>query len=155
MKGKAPQTILTDQNMWLKEAIGIEMPSTKHAFCIWHIIAKFSHWFSVLLGSQYDKWKAEFHRLYNLDMVEEFEVGWREMVNSYGLHANKHIVSLYALRTFWALPFLRCYFFAGMTNTFQWESINAFIQRFLSAQSQLDHFVEQVRPLYFVLFELL
>ncbi|XP_043708668.1 protein FAR1-RELATED SEQUENCE 11-like [Telopea speciosissima] len=144
MKGKAPQTVLTDQNMWLKDAIAIEMPTTKHAFCIWHIISKFSDWFPVLLGSEYDNWKAEFHRLYNLDMVEDFEVGWREMVDGYGLHANKHIVSLYALRTFWALPFLRCYFFAGMTNTFHSELINAFIQRFLSAQTQLDHFVEQV-----------
>ncbi|KAF8392623.1 hypothetical protein HHK36_022971 [Tetracentron sinense] len=144
MKGKSPQTILTDQNMWLKEAISIEMPNTKHAFCIWHIIAKFSEWFSVLLESHYDNWKAEFHRLYNLDMVEDFEVGWREMVNTYGLHGNKHIISLYALRTFWALPFLKNYFFAGMTSTFQSEAINAFIQRILSAQSQLHHFVEQV-----------
>ncbi|KAK6937318.1 FAR1 DNA binding domain, partial [Dillenia turbinata] len=144
MNGKAPETILTDQNMWLKEAIANEMPRTKHAFCIWHIIAKFSDWFSVLLGSEYDKWKAEFHRLYNLQTVEDFEVGWREMVDTYGLHGNKHTVSLYALRTFWALPFLRCYFFAGMTSTFQSESINAYIQRFLSAQALLDNFIEQV-----------
>ncbi|OAY61894.1 protein FAR1-RELATED SEQUENCE 11 isoform X2 [Manihot esculenta] len=141
--GKAPETILTDQNIWLKEAVAVEMPRTKHAFCIWHIIAKFSDWFSILLGSQYDKWKAEFHRLYNLQSVEDFEVGWGEMVDTYGLHGNKHIVSLYALRTFWALPFLRCYFFAGMTSTFQSDSINAFIQRILSAQS-LDNFVEKV-----------
>ncbi|KAG9459565.1 hypothetical protein H6P81_004073 [Aristolochia fimbriata] len=144
MKGKAPQTLLTDQNMWLKEAIAIEMSSTKHAFCIWHIISKFSDWFSVLLGSQYDNWKVEFHRLYKMETVDDFEVGWREMVNAYGLHSNRHIVSLYALRTFWALPYLRCYFFAGMNSTFQSESITAFIQRFLSAQSQLDNFVEQV-----------
>ena len=150
MKGKAPQTILTDKNMWLKEAIAIEMPATKHAFCIWHIIVKFSDWFSVLLGSRYDDWKAEFHRLYNLELVEDFEQEWREMINKYGLHENKHIASLYALRTYWALPFLRCYFFAGMMTTFQPESINALIQRFLSAQSQLDHFIERVRNLFFV-----
>ncbi|KAK3020579.1 hypothetical protein RJ639_046929, partial [Escallonia herrerae] len=143
MNGKAPETILTDQNMWLKEAVAIEMPRTKHAFCIWHIFSKFLDWFSTLLGSQYEKWKAEFHRLYNLDSVEEFEVGWREMVDTYELHGNNHIVSLYALRSFWALPFLRCYFFAGMTSTFQSESINAYIQRFLSAQSVLDNFIEQ------------
>jgi hypothetical protein len=143
MDGKAPETILTDQNMWLKEAISVEMPGTKHAFCIWHIIAKFSDWFSVPLGSQYDKWKAEFHRLYGLQSVEDFEIGWRNMVDAYGMHGNKHIISLFALRTFWALPYLRCYFFAGMTSTFQSESINAYIQRVLNAQS-LDNFVEQV-----------
>ncbi|XP_008795529.1 protein FAR1-RELATED SEQUENCE 11-like isoform X2 [Phoenix dactylifera] len=68
-RGKAPQTILTDQNMWLKEATSVEMPNTKHAFCIWRIIAKFSDWFSVLLGSRYDNWKAEFHRLYNMQVA--------------------------------------------------------------------------------------
>ena len=144
MKGKAPQTILTDHNTWLKEAITNEMPQTKHAFCIWHIISKFSNWFSVLLGSRYDEWKAEFHRLYNLDLVEDFEEGWRDMVNKYGLHTNRHTISLYALRSFWALAFLRHFFFAGMMNTFQAESINAFIQRFLSAHSQLDQFVHHV-----------
>ncbi|KAF2289115.1 hypothetical protein GH714_028989 [Hevea brasiliensis] len=80
MNGKAPQTIMTDQNIWLKEAIAIEMPETKQAFCIWHIIAKFSDWFSMLLGSCYDDWKAEFLRLYNLEFVEDFEEGWKEMV---------------------------------------------------------------------------
>ncbi|KAK9136750.1 hypothetical protein Sjap_007344 [Stephania japonica] len=144
MKGKAPQTILTDQNIWLKEAVAADMASSKHAFCIWHIIAKFSDWFSVLLGARYDNWKAEFHRLYNLDNMEDFEEGWRAMVNAYELHENKHITGLYAFRTYWAFPFLRCYFFAGMTSTFQAESINAFIQRFLSAQSQISNFLEQV-----------
>jgi len=33
------------------------------------------------------------------------------------------------------LPFLRSHFFAGMTTTGQSKSINAFIQRFLSAQT--------------------
>ncbi|XP_015899964.2 protein FAR1-RELATED SEQUENCE 11 isoform X2 [Ziziphus jujuba] len=123
MKGKAPQTILTDHNMWLKEAIATEMAQTKHAFCILHIIAKFSDWFSVLLGSRYDEWKAEFHRLYNLDSVEDFEQEWKEMANNYGLNTNKHIISLYTLRTFWALAFLKHYFFAGMMHTSQTNSL--------------------------------
>ncbi|CAN6270080.1 unnamed protein product [Urochloa humidicola] len=35
MNRKAPQMILTDQNMYLNEAIEQELPSTKHALCIW------------------------------------------------------------------------------------------------------------------------
>ncbi|XP_040935039.1 protein FAR1-RELATED SEQUENCE 11 isoform X2 [Gossypium hirsutum] len=144
MKGKAPQTLLTDQNMWLKEAIAIEMPETKHAFSICHIISKFSDWFSVLLGSRYDDWKSDFYRLYGLELLEEFEEEWREMIDKYGLHGNKHIIRLYALRTFWALPFLRPYLFAGLTSLCQSETTTTFIQRILSAQSLLDRFVEQV-----------
>ncbi|KAJ4722069.1 Protein FAR1-RELATED SEQUENCE 11 [Melia azedarach] len=144
MKGKAPQTILTDQNVWLKEAIAIEMPQTKHAVCIWHILAKLSDSFPTLLGCCYDDWRAEFYRLYSLELEEDFEEEWRKMVNKYGLHEYKHIASLYALRTFWALPFLRRYFFAGLLSPCQSEAINAFIRRIVSAQSQLDCFVEQV-----------
>ncbi|GLU08428.1 hypothetical protein SLE2022_253420 [Rubroshorea leprosula] len=144
MKGKTPQTILTDQNVCLKEAVAIEIPGTKHAFCISHIIAKFSDWFSVLLGSRYDAWKSDFYRLYGLEFEEDFEDEWRGMIDRYGLHENKHIISLYALRYFWALPFLRRYFFAGLMSPCQRDAINAFIQRILSAQSQPDHFVEQV-----------
>ncbi|XP_072959900.1 protein FAR1-RELATED SEQUENCE 11-like isoform X1 [Typha angustifolia] len=147
MKGKTPQSILTDQNMWLKEAISLEMPTTKHAFCIWHITARFSDWFSVLLGSQYDDWKADFHRLYHMEVVEDFEAEWRKTVNVYGLHANKHIASLYALRALWALPYLRSYFCAGLTSTTHSESISALIRKVLSAQSELDHFVERVGEL--------
>lgn len=144
MSGKAPQTILTDQNMCLKEAISMEMPATKHALCIWMIVAKFPSWFNAVLGERYNEWKGEFYRLYNLESIEDFELGWREMVNSFGLHTNRHIINLYGLRSFWALPFLRSHFFAGMTTIGQSKSINAFIQRFLSAQTRLAHFVEQV-----------
>lgn len=144
MNGKAPQTLLTDQNMCLKEAIAVEMPATKHALCIWMIVAKFPSWFNAVLGERYNEWKAEFYRLYNLEAIEDFELGWRDMINSFGLHTNRHITNLFALRSLWALPYLRSHFFAGMTTTGQSKSINAFIQRFLSAQTRLAHFVEQV-----------
>ncbi|EYU35024.1 hypothetical protein ABFS82_02G078100 [Erythranthe guttata] len=144
MNGKAPQTILTDQNMCLKDAIGMEMPTTKHALCIWLIVAKFPSWFNAVLGERYNDWKTEFYRLYNLETIDDFELGWRDMVNSFGLHTNRHIASLYALRNLWALPFLRSHFFAGMTTPSHSKSINAFIQRFLSAQTRLAHFLEQV-----------
>ncbi|CAA0824777.1 Protein FAR1-RELATED SEQUENCE 11, partial [Striga hermonthica] len=143
MNGKSPQTILTDQNMCLKEAIGIEMPATKHALCIWLIVAKFPSWFNAVLGERYNEWKAEFYRLYNLETSEDFELGWRDMVNAFDLHTNRHIANLYALRPMWALPYLRNHFFAGMTAPGQSKAINAFIQRFLSAQTRVAHFVEQ------------
>lgn len=144
MNGKAPQTILTDQNTCLKEAIATEMPNSKHALCIWLIVAKFPSWFNAVLGERYNEWKAKFYQLYNLESIEDFETSWRSMVNSYGLHTNRHIGGLFAMRSLWALPYLRTHFFAGMTTTAHSKSINAFIQRFLSAQMRLAHFVEQV-----------
>lgn len=144
MNGRAPQTILTDQNMYLKEAIAVEMPNTKHGLCVWLIVAKFPSWFNAVLGEKYNEWKIEFYRLYYLESVEDFELGWREMINSFGLHTNRHIANLFALRNQWALAYLRSHFLAGLTFKGTSKSINSFIQRFLSAQTRLAHFVEQV-----------
>lgn len=113
MNGKAPQTILTDQNMCLKEAITVEMPRRKHALCIWLIVAKFPSWFNAILGERYNEWKTEFYRLYNLETVEEFERGWRDMLHSFGLHSNRHISNLWALRTMWAFAILEKPFLCG------------------------------------------
>ncbi|XP_076906775.1 protein FAR1-RELATED SEQUENCE 11-like [Bidens hawaiensis] len=144
MNGKVPQTILTDQTSCVREAIATEMPSARHAYCIWLIVAKFPSWFNAVLGERYNEWKSEFYRLYNMESIEDFEMGWRDMVNSFGLHTNRHISSLFSTRNLWALPYLRSHFFAGMTTTAHSKAINAFIQRFLSAQTRLAHFIEQV-----------
>ncbi|KAF8403886.1 hypothetical protein HHK36_011992 [Tetracentron sinense] len=143
MNEKAPQTILTDQDLGLKEAIASEMPNTKHALCIWHIVSKFSGWFSTILGVRYNDWKTDFYRLYELESEDEFITGWFDMVNKYDLHTNRHIHNLYALREYWAKPYVKS-FFAGMTTTGRSESINSFIKRFVSAQTLLTDFIERV-----------
>ncbi|CAN6248764.1 unnamed protein product [Urochloa humidicola] len=145
MNRKAPQMILTDQNMCLKEAVEKELPSTKHALCIWLIAARFPSWFSENLGEPYDHWNNEFDRLYNMDNTVAFDLGWNDMVNCYGLHGNRHIASLFASRNLWALPYLRGHFSAGLNaSPAVYKSIHAFIQRLLSAQTRPANFIEQV-----------
>ncbi|CAJ2640436.1 unnamed protein product [Trifolium pratense] len=80
VKGKNPQTILTDQDPSLKEAIANEFPNTKHAFCIWHILAKLPSWFSFVLGARYNDFKSEFFKVYHLDCEDDFEQYWKSMV---------------------------------------------------------------------------
>ncbi|XP_075096228.1 protein FAR1-RELATED SEQUENCE 11-like [Nicotiana tabacum] len=144
MNGKHPQTILTDQDLGLTEAITNELPLTKHAFCIWHITSKFSTWFSFALGSRYLQFKFEFHRLYEIGSIEEFEYQWDKLITKFDLESDRHIKLLYANRASWALPYLKGYFFAGMTTTGRSESINAYLKRFLHARTSLKEFVEQV-----------
>ena len=58
---KSPKAISTDQDPWIIEAKSKELSSTKHAFCIWHIIAKFSGWFTAILRSQYSNRCTDFY----------------------------------------------------------------------------------------------
>ncbi|KAM0916628.1 hypothetical protein ACQ4PT_009995 [Festuca glaucescens] len=145
MNRKAPQTILTDQNIYLKEAVEKELPNTKHAFSIWLMAARFPSWFSAVLGEHYNDWENEFYRLYNMESTMDFDLGWSDMVDCYGLHGNRDISSLFASRSSWASPYLRGHFSAGLTaSPGVSKSINDFIQRLLSAQRYLSRFIEQV-----------
>ncbi|KAM0903894.1 hypothetical protein ACQ4PT_018386 [Festuca glaucescens] len=144
MNRKAPQTILTDQNIYLKEAVEKELPTTKHALSIWLIATRFPSLFNAVLGEHYNDWENEFYRLHNMENTMDFDHGWNDMVDCYGLHGNRHIASLFASRNIWALPYLRGHFSAGLTaSPGVSKSISDFIQRLLSAQRRLSHFIEQ------------
>lgn len=144
MDGKYPQTMLTDLDMGLKDAILNVLPNTKHAFSIWHILPKLSSWFSSLLGSQYEKFIAEFRRICNLETIGEFELQWSQMVIEFGLCSDRHIDVLSFHRNYWALPYLRGCFLGGLTTTGFSGSIKSFFKGFLNSETRLKDFVEQV-----------
>ena len=139
-----PKAILTDQDPWITEAKSKELPSTKHAFCIWHITAKFSGWFTAILCSQYSNWCTDFYKLYKLDSCEEFEHQWSQVMAKYDMLTNKRVSGLYQIKHFWVPCYLHGYFFWGMTKTGRSENINAFIKRFVSSHINLTQFIEQV-----------
>lgn len=141
---KPPQTIITDQDACIKQAIKTEMPSTKHAFCIWHITSKFSSWFTSLLRDKYFTWCADFYKLYKLDSIEDFECGWTSTISKYDLEDNKHIKGLYEVKDFWVPSYIRGYFFGGMTTTGRSESINSFVKRFTNSRFCLTQLIKQV-----------
>ncbi|XP_074306595.1 protein FAR1-RELATED SEQUENCE 11-like [Silene latifolia] len=141
---KPPMTIITDQDPWMSEAISIEMSSTKHAYCIWHITSKFYSWFTAFLRNRYSDWCSEFYRLYKLDNVDDFEQEWPLLVSKFDLQENKHVRGLYKIRRNWVPAYLRDYFFGGMTTTGRCESFNSFVKRFTSSRSCLTQLISQI-----------
>ncbi|XP_050212090.1 putative protein FAR1-RELATED SEQUENCE 10 isoform X2 [Mercurialis annua] len=144
MKGKCPQTILSDLDMTLKDAISSELPSSKHVMSVWSILPKLYSWFSLPLGSRYAEFKSKFDELYHTESTEEFELRWSQMVSIFGLGSDKHIALLSSLRAFWALSFVRGYFLAQMATTEYSKSVDAFFKLVCSTQTCLRSFFEQV-----------
>ncbi|WOK99154.1 protein FAR1-RELATED SEQUENCE 11 [Canna indica] len=143
MDGKFPQTILTDVDMGLRDAMINELPNTKHAFGIWYIIQRLSGWFSTLLGNQYNSFLNAFHQVCSLESETDFIHQWAHMVNEFGLASDRHISILSLYRSYWALPFLRGWFLGGLTSGSP-ICIKSFFKGFLNAQARLKDFVEQV-----------
>ncbi|KAL5724804.1 hypothetical protein ACHQM5_008021 [Ranunculus cassubicifolius] len=144
MQRKYPQTILTDLDLGLKEAITSLMPYTRHVTCIWHIYSKLWSWFSYPLGAKFLEFKAEFERLYSLETKKDFECQWNQMVTRFAFGPNKHISLLFTHRTSWALPYVKGCFLANMTTMEYSKSMDSFLKQILVSQTTLERFFQQV-----------
>ncbi|KAK1615385.1 hypothetical protein QYE76_020902 [Lolium multiflorum] len=95
MGGKKPITILTDQARAMEVAIENVFPGTTHRWCKWHVLRKAKEH----LGMHYTKksgFRTEFHNLVDeMLTVAEFEKGWQELVEKYGLVSNTFLIQVY------------------------------------------------------------
>uniref|UniRef100_A0A251KZU5 Protein FAR1-RELATED SEQUENCE n=1 Tax=Manihot esculenta TaxID=3983 RepID=A0A251KZU5_MANES len=128
MKGKCPQTLVTDLDMGLKDAICSELPNTKHVISMWNILPKVYSWFSLAFGTRYAEFKSKFDELYRIESTEDFELQWSQMVSMFGLGSDKHIALLNSLRASWALSYVRGYFLARMATSSYSKSVDAFLK---------------------------
>lgn len=144
MRGRCPQTILTDVDPGLRDAVHTGLPATKHVISLWNVVSKLSSWFSLPLGSRYAEFKSEFDALYRLESTEEFELQWNQILSLFGLSSDKHIILLYSFRASWALSYVRGYFLARMATTVYLKSVDAFLKGVFNAQTCLRSFFEQV-----------
>ena len=136
----------------MTEAIATELQFTKHAFCMWHIISKFSGWFTSILRNRYPDWSNEFYKIYKLETIKEFESRWDVTVDRFDLQDNKHVKDLYLIKKFRVPAYLRNYFFGGMTTIRRTEYINGFVKRFISSNTTLNDFVKYVSHQLFMVF---
>lgn len=144
MRGRCPQTIITDLDPGLRDAITSELPNTKHVISIWNILPKVSSWFSVSLGSRYAEFKSDLDALYRVESTEDFELQWNQMISIFGLSTDKHIALLHSFRASWAQCYMRGCFVARMATTDYSKSIEVFLKGVFSTQTCLRSFFEQV-----------
>ncbi|XP_042983399.1 protein FAR1-RELATED SEQUENCE 5-like [Carya illinoinensis] len=101
MNGIAPKAIIIDQDRAMKNAIATVFPETRHRFCLWHILKKVPE----KLGS-HSAYKTGLKNqlmkcVYDTQSIEEFESCWNGFINTFNLHENSWLQSLYAERGHW------------------------------------------------------
>lgn len=92
MGGKAPDGLLTDQCPAIRKAVENTMPHSRHRWCLWHILKKFS----LKLGSYstYKTFKPELKgAIYDSYTPEEFVEKWSAVMNKYKLGNNEWLSS--------------------------------------------------------------
>ncbi|KAK1561951.1 hypothetical protein Q3G72_003731 [Acer saccharum] len=143
MDGIAPKAIITDQDKAMKNAIAIVFPTTRHRFCLWHILKKVPEKLDSYASYKTGMKSALMKSVYDSQSVEEFETSWDQLITTYNLHENAWLQSLYTEHEHWVPAFLKDYFWAGMSTMQRSESMNAFFDGYVHAKTNLKEFVNQ------------
>ncbi|XP_057492460.1 protein FAR1-RELATED SEQUENCE 5-like [Actinidia eriantha] len=141
MGGRAPTSIITDQDLAMKGAIAKVFPNTRHRLCIWHIKKKFVEKLSQVYYKR-SKFKAEVKKcIWKTYKKEDFEERWMALIKEYGLETNEWLQQLYDIRESWVPVYNRGTFFAGMNTTGRSEGVNSFFDGFVTSTTNLKEFV--------------
>ena len=142
MSNSAPIGIITDQDKAIKAAIENVFPSTRHRWCLWHILKKISD----KLGGykEYRDISNVLHcAVYDSQSSAKFEETWHHMIVEFELGGNEWLHGLYNERHHWVPCYLKNSFLAGMSTTQRSESMNAFFYSYVNSKTTLKQFVEQ------------
>jgi hypothetical protein len=153
--GRAPQTIFTDQDQAMANALETVMPDTNHCLCVWHIARKFPAKFSAKLTANdldgtrsYKDFIDRFYSVMNCMSIDELEATlWPELLNKFELNDDDHLASLYALRQKWMPCYVKQFFCAGMTTTQRSEGFNSMMDGFCTSRTTLYEFALRMNEL--------
>ncbi|XP_035545018.1 protein FAR1-RELATED SEQUENCE 5-like [Juglans regia] len=143
MLGRAPSTIITDDDKAMAKAIVEVLPNTTHRLCLWHILQKFPEHLAHVYNKFPDFQKDFRHCIHETITTDEFEQEWALIMVKYDLGENTWLQNLYSRRDKWVPAYLRSTFCAGMSTTQRSESMNKFFKDYVRSSTMVSDFVHQ------------
>ncbi|KDP46354.1 hypothetical protein JCGZ_10194 [Jatropha curcas] len=131
MSGKKPQTILTDQDAVIAEAIYSMLPEMHHRICVWHMyqhaLKQLNHLFVGSCSFINDLRSCFFEH----EEDGPFMNAWNQMLDAYGLRENEWLHHMFKEREKWAIPYARQIFCADITTAQLHADLTASLKRYL------------------------
>ncbi|XP_059659090.1 protein FAR1-RELATED SEQUENCE 5-like [Cornus florida] len=140
MSGKAPQTILTDQDGAMAKALAQVMPRTRHLLCTWHIMANAQKHVGTIFRNDEGIKSVLSQFMYCYDDEDDFCIQWDVMLRDYNVVGNTWLNNLFGLREKWGYPFVKHWFTAGMRTTQLSESLNSCLKEYLTRKMSIPDF---------------
>ncbi|XP_004292393.1 PREDICTED: protein FAR1-RELATED SEQUENCE 7-like [Fragaria vesca subsp. vesca] len=119
MKDKKPRSVLTDGDDKIQNAVAELFPKARQRLCSWNIEKNLA---TIIKDPDVEKAFSQF--LYNAIPPDEWELGWKSMVETYGLQDNSWINMMYHRRKRWAEAFFKGHFFGGMSSMQRCQGIH-------------------------------
>ncbi|XP_006664437.1 protein FAR1-RELATED SEQUENCE 5-like [Oryza brachyantha] len=144
MGGKAPGSLVTDQNRAMKAAIGKVFPNSFHRFCKWYILSrtkqKLCHAYS-----EHPALRDELEScVIGSETISTFEASWMSIIEKYDLRKNTWLQAIYNIRQKWVPLYMMDTFFAEISPTHKLETMNDFYKKYFNTKTTLEVFLNQL-----------
>ncbi|CAN1221572.1 Protein FAR1-RELATED SEQUENCE 5 [Linum grandiflorum] len=135
MGDKRPNTVVTDGDKSMLNAINLVFPDATHRRCSWHLQK------NVKPKISNRPFLKEWRKMVGADLEEdEFVEKWKALTKEHVLENNKDVEKLFEKRKEWAHAYLRSNFFAGISTTSRCEGMNSYLGKYLSPSNNLLEF---------------
>ncbi|XP_030529324.1 protein FAR1-RELATED SEQUENCE 5-like isoform X2 [Rhodamnia argentea] len=143
MSGSHPVSITTDQDRIIRSAVAHVLPGSRHRFCRWNVFREAREKLSDVYCS-HPNFEAEFQRCVNItETVEDFELCWESLLETYGLRNNEWLQLMYNARQKWVPVFLMDTFFGEMSIMQGSDSINSYFDGYINASTSIQVLIRQ------------
>ncbi|XP_019164315.1 PREDICTED: protein FAR1-RELATED SEQUENCE 5-like [Ipomoea nil] len=140
-----PRCTTNDQDPTPKIVVPQTMPTTKHRFCMWHIMTKVGEKVEVALWHNTD-FKTALNNIVWDDTltIDEFERKWATLMKDYKLEEHRWFGQLYEARTSWIPAYFNNILMGGLLRTTsRSESENSYFDKFTNNHCSLVVFMAQ------------
>ncbi|GAU28458.1 hypothetical protein TSUD_294620 [Trifolium subterraneum] len=120
MQGKMPNSVITDGDLAMRNAIRRVFPKAHHRLCAWHLARNAN------CNVKNSRFTTLFKKcmLFDYEIVD-FERKWNEMVQECGVEDNAWVLDMYEKKDMWATAHIRGKFFGGFRTTSRCEGLHA------------------------------
>ncbi|XP_066384589.1 protein FAR1-RELATED SEQUENCE 5-like [Miscanthus floridulus] len=143
MGGKAPKSIITDQDATMRSAIGLEFKDTVHRNCLFHIVSKAEIFLGTALSKNEDFAWDFYDIIYNSLTIEEFETLWNNMLDKHNVQHLKFLKVMYENRERFVPVYFKHNFFPFICSTSRSEGTNAIFKDNVGPTSSLIMFIKE------------
>ncbi|KAF7811845.1 protein FAR1-RELATED SEQUENCE 5-like [Senna tora] len=137
---KKPQTIFTDQDEVMAQALHEVMPEVCHGLCTWHLTQNGIKHLGNLMKHETHFLRDFMTCMHGYDEEAQFEAAWRRLLLDYNVQENAWITSIYTLKEKWAACYMKRALTLGMQSTKHSESLNADFKRCLKPNIDIIQF---------------
>lgn len=143
MGGKAPGSLVTDQNRAMKAAIGKVFPDTCHRFCKWYILSRTKQKLCHAYSEHPDLRDEIESCVIESETISTFETSWMSILEKYDLRKHAWLQAIYNIRQKWVPLYMMGTFFAEISPTQKLETMNDFYKKYFNTKTTLEVFLNQ------------